>query len=553
MPSRELYDDLTSRDLTAEFKNYVYSQANVENKYGKKTNLSPEELMDRAGYILYPECQTEKDIQSFRHYYYRGEPTPKYTGGTPAYREGEELCTFNGGRLNTCRVWFAVRKDVDKIKRKDFKNPRREDDYGTSVISIQFTKTKPSTLSIKNRYNHTIHDVNPDATFSNNLDNIIEGLTQAFTDKYNIKLSNKKINPLEIPDYVQAGDGKFYKYNFEIDNVYYCPNNIIIDNGEVKQFNKDKFIVFDNFILDIENKKIINYDDKFKDSFPESVGKIKNIKRIPSKDGLTIQITPEEGELVEIKLDNHNQIVGYSNPNITEIGDDFLFYNNSLTELNLPNVQQIGNDFLYNSNSLTELNLPNVQQIGNGFLKYNNSIIKLNLPNVQQIGDEFLFYNDSLTKLNLPNVREIGYCFLNNNNSLTELNLPSVQRISDCFLRYNESLTELNLPNVQQIGNDFLYNSNSLTELNLPNVQQIGHSFLEYNDSLTELNLPNVREIGDDFLRYNNSLTELNLPNVREIGHDFLFFNDSLTKLELPPEFDRFKNKLLKMAKNRER
>ena len=434
LPSRELYDDLTSRDLTADFKNYVYSQANVENKYGKKTNLSPEELMDRAGYILYPECQTEKDIQSFRHYYYRGEPTPKYTGGTPAYREGEELCTFNGGRLNTCRVWFAVRKDVDKIKRKDFKNPRREDDYGTSVISIQFTKTKPSTLSIKNRYNHTIHDVNPDATFSNNLDNIIEGLTQAFTDKYNIKLSNKKIKPLEIPDYVQMGDGKFYKYNYELNNVYYCPNNIIIDNVEVKQFNKDKFIVFDNFILDIENKKIINYDDKFKDSFPESVGEIKNIKRIPSKDGLTIQITPEEENLVEIKLDNHNQIVGYSNPNITEIGDDFLLDNNSLTELNLPNVQHIGDDFLLDNNSLTKLELPNVQQIGDDFLYYNESLKSLELPNVKRIGNSFLRYNESLTELYLPNAQRIGDCFLHFNKSLTKLELPNVKRIGDCFL-----------------------------------------------------------------------------------------------------------------------
>ena len=534
LPSRELYDDLTSRDLTADFKNYVYSQANFENKYGKKTNLSPEELMDRAGYILYPECQTEKDIQSFRHYYYRGEPTPKYTGGTPAYREGEELCTFNGGRLNTCRVWFAVRKDVDKIKREDFKNPRREDDYGTSVISIQFTKTKPSTLSIKNRYNHTIHDVNPDATFSNNLDNIIEGLTQAFTDKYNIKLSNKKINPLEIPDYVQAGDGKFYKYNFEIDNVYYCPNNIIIDNGEVKQFNKDKFIVFENFVLDIENKKIINYDEESKNSFPESVGKIKNIKRIPSKDGLTIQITPEEGKLVEIKLDNHNQIVGYSNPNITEIGNGFLNTNYSLTELNLPNVQQIGDDFLLYNKSLTELNLPNVQQIGYDFLKSNNSLTKLGLPNVQQIGTWFLESNNSLTKLGLPNVQQIGGSFLRYNESLTELNLPNVREIGDYFLRYNESLTELNLPNVQQIGDDFLLNNESLTELNLPNVQKIGDGFLLYNESLTELNLPNAQQIGDDFLYNNESLTELNLPNAQQIGDDFLYNNNSLTKLELP-------------------
>ena len=560
LPSRELYDDITSRDLTAEFKNYVYSQANVENKYGKKTNLSPEELMDRAGYILYPECQTEKDIQSFRHYYYRGEPTPKYTGGTPAYREGEELCTFNGGRLNTCRVWFAVRKDVDKIKRKDFKNPRREDDYGTSVISIQFTKTKPSTLSIKNRYNHTIHDVNPDATFSNNLDNIIEGLTQAFTDKYNIKLSNKKINPLEIPDYVQMGDGKFYKYNFEIDNVYYCPNNIIIDNGEVKQFNKDKFIVLENFILDIENKELKQYTlgraDSYTDSFIESVGKIKNIKRIPSKDGLTIQITPEEGELVEIKLDNHNQIVGYSNPNIIkiydnfllvnrsltelylpnvqQIGDSFLRYNKSLTKLELPNVQQIDGGFLLNNKSLTELNLPNVQYIARWFLESNNSLTKLELPNVRQIGDCFLRYNESLTELNLPNVREIGDYFLRYNESLTELNLPNVQQIGGDFLFYNGSLTELNLPNVQQIGDNFLYNNNSLTKLELPNVQQIGVNFLRYNESLTELYLPNVQKIGNDFLLGNNSLKELNLPNVQQIGDDFLYNNKSLKSLELP-------------------
>ena len=534
LPSRELYDDLTSRDLTADFKNYVYSQANFENKYGKKTNLSPEELMDRAGYILYPECQTEKDIQSFRHYYYRGEPTPKYTGGTPAYREGEELCTFNGGRLNTCRVWFAVRKDVDKIKREDFKNPRREDDYGTSVISIQFTKTKPSTLSIKNRYNHTIHDVNPDATFSNNLDNIIEGLTQAFTDKYNIKLSNKKINPLEIPDYVQASDRKFYKYNFEIDNVYYCPNNIIIDNGEVKQFNKDKFIVFDNFILDIENKKIINYDDESKDSFPKSVGKIKNIKRIPSKDGLTIQITPEEGELVEIKLDNHNQIVGYSNPNITEIYDNFLLVNRSLTELELPNVQQIGGVFLVVNNSLTKLELPNVQQIGHGFLRYNESLTELNLPNVREIGDCFLNNNKSLTELNLPNVQQIGYAFLKSNNSLTELNLPNVQQIGNSFLCYNESLKELDLPNVQQIGDGFLLYNESLTELNLPNAQQIGDDFLYNNESLTELNLPSVQRIGGCFLLNNKSLTKLELPNVQQIGGGFLVANESLTELNLP-------------------
>ena len=30
--------------------------------------------------------------------------------------------------------------DVADIKREDFKNPTRQDEYGTSVISIQFNK-----------------------------------------------------------------------------------------------------------------------------------------------------------------------------------------------------------------------------------------------------------------------------------------------------------------------------------------------------------------------------------------------------------------------------
>ena len=92
--------------------------------------------------------------------------------------------------MKSCRVWFAVKKNVDEIKSEDFKKPRREDDYGTSVISIQFSKSKINYLSIKNRYNHTITDVNPDSTYGNNLDNIIVGLTQAFVETYNLKLTN---------------------------------------------------------------------------------------------------------------------------------------------------------------------------------------------------------------------------------------------------------------------------------------------------------------------------------------------------------------------------
>ena len=78
-PSRELYDDITQNALADSFKNYVFSLTRPkENK--TKSSLTPEELLDKAGYTLYPECQTEKDIQNFRRYYHRGSPTPLYQG-----------------------------------------------------------------------------------------------------------------------------------------------------------------------------------------------------------------------------------------------------------------------------------------------------------------------------------------------------------------------------------------------------------------------------------------------------------------------------------------
>ena len=547
LPSRELYDDLVNNNLTNMFKNYIYGLVDIDPATPIEVKLSPEELMDKAGYILYPECQTEEDIQKFRHYYKRGEATPIYRGGQPKHWEGEELCTFNGGRLKSCRVWFAVKKNVDEIRREDYKNPRREDDYGVSVLSIQFTKTHPATLSIKNRYNHTVS--NPDATFSNDLDNIIVGLTQSFIKNYNIDLIESSNTKLSIPGYVQASDGIYYKYNLELDNVYCCPNNVIIYNGEAKHFDKEKFLVFDNFILDIKNKEILKYNHKFNknsDSFIESIGKIEEIKRVPTKEGLTLQITPAVGETVEIKLNKHNEIIEYTNPNVTEIGNGFLRLSEKIEKINLPNVTKIGHNFLHFNNSLTQINLPNVQQIGSNFLNNNNVITEINLPNVQQISDSFLSNNNSLKKLNLPKVKNIGNFFISNNNVLTEINLPVIQNIGDYFLRNNQSLKTIILPMIEKIGNSFLESNYGLVEIKLPMIQKIGDDFLANNTELNEINMPYLLQVGDNFLSNCFNLKQIDLPNILQIGNNFLQNNLTLEQINLPYVLEIGNNFLLK-------
>ena len=383
--SKNLYDDIIDNQMVDEFKNYIYSLSDLKLKK-IVTNKSPKELLKEAGYDLY-ECKTEEEIQSFKKY----------------YKPGEELCTFNGRRLERCHVFFAVKENANEIKREDFKSPERQDDYGVSVISIQFTKGDVNTVSIKNRYNHTVD--NPDATFFNNLDNIILGLTNGFENVYGFNINENSIN-FEIPGYVKASDGKYYKYNYEINNIYYCPNNIIIDNFEVikKYEEKEKYIILDYFILDLKNKIISLYDQYIDDSFICGLNNINNIEIIKSKDNKKIFIN---GKTIEIVLDKINRIISYSNPNITEISYDFLSQNIVLESINIPNVKKIGFYFLFSNECLMDVNLPNVEKIGHSFLFYNNFLMSLNLPKLKSIECGFLYNNKSLVSINIPKIEEV--------------------------------------------------------------------------------------------------------------------------------------------------
>ncbi len=435
-PNHSLYQDLINHEKENEFKNYIYSLVDVENNNEIKTNKTPKELLSEVGYDLY-ECKSEEEIQSFKKY----------------YASGEKLCTFNGGRLNRCRVFFAKKKDVDKIKRADYPNPQRQDRYGTSVISIQFTNDPTHTLSIKNRYNHTVN--NPDSTFSNNLDNIIEGLTESFEREYGLIQKHKNDN-FELDSYVKASDGKFYKYNYELDNIYYCPNNIIIDNYEVKRYEKEKYIVMDNFILDLLNKKISLYDERLNDAFLDTIGDIEKleIERVEKNKKLTIKIKNKKD--IKLVLNENNEIVKLTNINVKKVGNQFLYFNIALQELNLPNLQKIGDDFLYWNLALKKLNLPKLKEVGDSFLYNNYSLQSLYLPSLQKIKKSFLFSNCYLQELNLPNLKKVSDNFLYFNNSLQELNLPNLQKISDYFLYCNTSLKKVNLPNLSTAGKVYL-------------------------------------------------------------------------------------------------
>ena len=519
--SRSLAKDIIDNSLEEEFKNYIYNQVDVENNYEVVVSKRPEQLLKEAGYNLY-ECHSEEEVQAFKKY----------------YAPSEELCTFWGGRLNKCYVFFAVKENVNEIKRENFPKPQRQDEYGTSVISIQFTKDNSHTLSIKNRYNHTVN--NPDSTFGNNLDNIIPGLTSSFDKYYGLHQSHSQ-GIFEIPGYVRANDGKYYKYNYEINNIYYCENNVIIDNFEVHEYPHEQYIILDYFVLDLKNKQITLYDTEKKDSFVESFGTIKNINIVNKNEGKVLTISTESNlEEIIITLDKQNRIVSYNNKTITNIGSSFLSGNTSLTSIELPNAINIGGWFLSHNTSLTSIELPNAINIGDSFLFRNTLLTSIELPNAINIGDWFLHSNTSLTSIELPNVTSIGEEFLRYNTSLTSIELPNVTSIGEEFLRYNTSLTNVELPNVTNIDEDFLRYNTSLTSIELPNAINIGDWFLANNTSLTSIELPNATNIGYNFLSNNTLLTSIDLPNAVKIGQYFCQNAHNIQTVNIPlvPELE---------------
>ena len=121
-----------------------------------RSDKTPSELLREAGYILYDvrgrRYESLKNIMPWRRTLF-----------------------FWLNRLESS-LFLCVKENVDDIKREDFKNLKGKIIWN-KCISISLLKMM-LTLSIKNRYNHSVND--PDATFSNNLDNIIPGLTDSF-------------------------------------------------------------------------------------------------------------------------------------------------------------------------------------------------------------------------------------------------------------------------------------------------------------------------------------------------------------------------------------
>lgn len=525
-----LYNDIKENHKESEFNDFVYGNAGLKNEYDiRDVSKTPKELLDDAGYDLF-ECKTVEEVNSFKKYFILGE----------------QLCTFldQASRLENKYVFFAVKKNILDIKREDFLIPDRQDEYGTSVISIQFTRDKNNHLSIKNRYNEVVN--NPDSTFDNNLDNIISGLTMSFYKAYGIREIYDENSEFQMEHYISIG-GEYYKYNYKLNDIYYCTNNIIALNGKVIKYDPEKYIIMDYFIIDLVNKKVDVFDNKLRDSFSEVIGKIKNIEIVRGEKDKKVYITNEEDNIFELTLSFDNKLIGIKNNLIDKLPNRFLISGQYLKNMEFSNVREIGNDVLYANTDLEHFNLSKAEVIGNYFLANNIKLMNIDLNKTIMIGDDFLKRNIIVESINFDSLQRVGNSFMFSNKGLSSIVIPNLSYTGKCFFKSNDKVLFASFPSLQETGDFFMNDAKNLRMFEADNLRVTGDMFLMANKELDYISLPNLIKTGKLFLAANQIIMSVNLPNLSYLPKYFLRNAGGLESITLADDctWDAIYNKKL--------
>ena len=511
--SKELYKDIMMYSLKEQFKEFMLNKYNFQTQELVKTNKTPFELMKSAGYTLY-ECNNEEDILNFKKYYI----------------EDEELCTFRGRRLDSCYVFFAVKEGAEKLDRSKFKNPERQDEYGTSVISIQFSRDDYN-LSIKNRYNHTVP--NPDATYSNNLENIIPGLTDSFEQYLDHSINYNKNDKFEIRNYT-VFNGKFYKYNYEIHNIYYCTNNIIIDNDRMVEYEKEKYILVDYYTFNLKDKVIYLYDPEIEDGFIDVYKDIDKIYVKKNNNDKIITIINKDGLETKLVINKDNKIVEYENTHIKQLDYGFMYHCSNLKNIYLPNIEIMDNFCFTECIDMEELNFPKLKEIGSLCFNYACNVRKIDMPNLISIDNHSFAYCNCLEEINLPNIEKISYECFGNCNSLEKLYLPKLKEIGSSTFRETKLLQELHLPELIELDSYCFVESDSLEIIDIPKLKELSNNCFEHVYKLKEINMPSLEKMrGEDF-RHGKKIDRIYLPELRVMSYNCFNYFEEIEYLDLP-------------------
>ncbi len=391
------------------------------NKKKIKKPQNPFDLLKKVGYNAFYVDSLQKQM-SIKKY----------------FNKDTALCTFKDKeRFQKYHIIYCIKEGAEKLKPAP--NPMREDEFATSVISIQILK-KGGFLKITNRYNHRVE--NPDNTFNSNPDRIVPGLIDAL-EGYFKDITIVRDSPL--PDGYIFYENKLLKVNEEIVNNFIGENFYIDSSGNFTAIDTDKEMIIDNFVFNLKKRT-------FK----------KIIKQIPFGQLDELLTTAFEGKALQLKSDKRGRKSLFADGvKILETNGD------RLTFLNLPNALEFKEYFISFDRFLKYLFAPKVRKIGKGCLTYNREMKHLNLPVVQEIDSQFLMTNSVLESFSAPLLKEMGNdCF--SNAHLKSVILPSLERMGEYCFSGALSVEQFIAPNLSFAEAGFLWRNSLLKDFYAP-------------------------------------------------------------------------------------
>ena len=447
-PHAELYQDMLSLGKY-NVRNYMYSRLNRKEEIFT-TPKSTKELLADVGYRLFV-CTRPEDINYFKS----------------CYDPEELLCTFRDGvenRFKDAYYFFLAKENAFSLKRSDFTNPRRDDEYSTSLICLQIDRVNHN-IKMCSRYNHTVDYA--DSMFSNNLDNIVPGLRFAMERDFNIKISHREcvdLTEMMAMNYVEYGPfNTMFKFNEQLNGKFYCPNNIVLENNEIHVVEKDHSALLDYIVIDNKEKVIKAYDSE-RDDYFSTPQKFKKCDYLGGKDIDTYKITFEDDRELYLMADKMNRIKVVTDNDSTEIGDNYFGSCHYIEEVNTKNARRIGDDFVSASVMLKSIYSPYVEEIGDNFAAYSRDVRYINFDYLMSCGSSFFMSNVAATEVVLPELLHMGDFGFMQNTNIRKVVLPKDRYLgSECF-GWCTNIEEIYAPNVRETGGECFYSDFNASE-----------------------------------------------------------------------------------------
>ena len=504
---------------------------------------------------------------------------------TSYYEANELLCTFKDpDRYKRYHIIHAIKKNVHEIKRADFKGvEEREEEYGTSVISIQILKSG-GFISIKNRYNHTVNAC--DNTFYSNPDRIIEGLSGALCSYFKVDFSVKK--QVFLPDEYILVSNQILKYDIEFNNIYFG-DGFYVKDGVVHLIDKNSQLQIDALILDLKTKEILDPGGKNLPLKRMLMQEIENeTLQVQHQNGV-VSLLGKEGFILTTR---DRRLTSMTLRKVERLPVDAFRYHNALEELNALSVTSCLSHALSSCSKLNKVYFPilsnefpsslfddtnctvvaplleekGIHFLGSlaidlkkqqfltrgdfseGLLSLVEVVISVGNTTYQIQGDEFKIYSEKfkgqqcckfkdgkLVELTLFASGDLKKeSVIRDLPDLEVLNMPYVQSLGAHNITNCPKLKKVYLPALQSVDDNCVFNCDSLQEVYAPSLRYIGNWSFSYNKSLKKLDLPELAEVKNGGCFSSSGYEEINAPKLVRVGNSFCRHNPDLVKIHMP-------------------